>query len=213
MPEINELTKSPEEVRNPEWEKQFLDAFINTKIKVLHEDPKPGPDNLPYLFVSTEEEGSEPAYRVAEWLSQRGVGMVVNPHKKLPDYIFSYGMIWNFQERKLFIEDFHKSSTSNLELSSGDAITVGEPSPEYLPAYVRKIMKEFFFQNQVLKPKILMLSADEGQSWDLCFSLESLKNPPPKEHEQLAEAISWFLPTHYSLALVSEKGLPEFLDL
>ena len=57
-----------------------------------------------------------------------------------------------------------------------------------------------------------MISQDNIH-FDLCFSLESLGNPPDNEHEGIAEALSWFLPTHYSIVLISEKSLPEFLPL
>jgi hypothetical protein len=40
-----------------------------------------------------------------------------------------------------------------------------------------------------------------------------LGNPPEREHEGIAEAIAWFLPNHYSVVLISEKGLPTFSAL
>ncbi|HWU44373.1 MAG TPA: hypothetical protein VN132_13070, partial [Bdellovibrio sp.] len=64
----------------------------------------------------------------------------------------------------------------------------------------------------VLRPRILVMSTDR-KHYDLAFSLESLGNPPQKEHAGIAEAIGWFLPPHYSIVLVSEKGLPEFVEL
>jgi hypothetical protein len=50
----------------------------------------------------------------------------------------------------------------------------------------------------------------DQKNYDLCFSLESFGNPPETEHKGLAEALSWFLPAHYSIALISEKLLPGF---
>jgi len=88
----------------------------------------------------------------------------------------------------------------------------GPPSPQYLPQYVRNILKEFFRDQGVLMPKILVMSADR-KHYDLAISLESLGNPPEKEHQGIAEALSWFLPPHYSIVLVSEKGLPSFVEL
>jgi hypothetical protein len=81
-----------------------------------------------------------------------------------------------------------------------------------LPQYVRNILKQFFMDQNVMRPRILVMSTDR-KNYDLAFSLESLGNPPVKEHQGVAEAISWFLPPHYSIVLVSEIGLPEFTDL
>jgi hypothetical protein len=63
-----------------------------------------------------------------------------------------------------------------------------------------------------MHPRILVMSTDR-KHYDLAFSLESLGNPPTKEHQGIAEAITWFLPPHYSVVLVSEKDLPEFIAL
>ena len=57
-----------------------------------------------------------------------------------------------------------------------------------------------------------MISTDKV-NYDLCFSIESLKSPPAHEHANIAEAISWFLPAHYTVALVSEKTVPGFQSL
>jgi hypothetical protein len=40
-----------------------------------------------------------------------------------------------------------------------------------------------------------------------------LKSPPQSEHAGIAEAIAWFLPAHYTVALVSEKSIPGFQPL
>jgi hypothetical protein len=54
---------------------------------------------------------------------------------------------------------------------------------------VRNILKEFFRDQGVFAPKILVMSSDRV-NYDLVFSLESLGNPPVKEHQGIAEAIS-----------------------
>ena len=55
--------------------------------------------------------------------------------------------------------------------------------------------------------------SENKTDYDLAFSLESLGNPPDKEHIGILEALSWFFPTHYSLMLISQKGLPLFTEL
>ena len=81
-----------------------------------------------------------------------------------------------------------------------------------MPKYVRRILKDFFMDQGLLNVKVLMISTD-NKFFDFAISLESLGNPPQAEHEGIAEAISWFLPPHYSILLISEKNLPAFLDL
>jgi hypothetical protein len=211
---LNELTQVPDEKRDTQWENDFFMQVSTGRLKLLFQEPQPGPDGWPYLLTETtlESEAAEPAQKILQWLATRGLGLVINPQKEYPDYVFSYGMVWHFKETGLFYRAKPAVSTGSFELSGGEKLHVGEPAPEYLPQYVRGILKQFFLDQGLLSVKILVMSADRI-NYDLAFSLESLGNPPVKEHQGIAEAIGWFLPPHYSIALVSEKGLPEFFSL
>lgn len=213
MNTINELCSTPESRRDYEWEKKFLDAFVQSKVELVKEDPVQGPDGWPYIFVKTLDVKSpgEPVLKLLDWLKDKGIGLVVNPHKELPDYIFNYGMIWNFAERKLLVQDQPQQldEPDKVEFKEGESIFFGCPSKEYLPSYVVRVLLEFFDQQEVENPRVAIIGKD-NKNYDLCFSLESLGNPPEQEHEGILEALSWFLPTHYSLMLISEEAVAEF---
>lgn len=210
-PSMETLLAVPDKNRDEKWEDQFLQAFTNSTVSVLSQDPQNGPDNWPYLMVEVSEQGTEPAQRVLEWLSLRGIGLVVNPQKDYPDFVMNFGMIWNFRKTGRFIHRVPAVSTGEWT-GETKLIKAGPPTEEYLPAFVRKIIREFFRDQGIMDPRILMISND-GTNYDLAVSLESLGNPPESEHKGIAEALAWFLPGHYSLVLVSEKGLPKFESL
>ncbi|KYG70684.1 hypothetical protein [Bdellovibrio bacteriovorus] len=207
-----ELVNVPDEQRDHKWEIDFFMAITQGNVKLLHEAPQKGPDGWPYLLVETGEDATENANKVMQWSAMKGVGIAVNPRKNYPDYVFTYGMLWNFKETGLFYQSADESVVGTVEMPTGQKLHAGPPSPQYLPQYVRNILKEFFRDQAVLRPRILVMSTDR-KHYDLAFSLESLGNPPTKEHQGIAEAISWFLPPHYSVVLVSEIGLPPFTDL
>jgi len=209
---LTELIQIPEENRDPQWENDFFMQIAQSNLKLLTQDPQPGPDGWPYLLAETGSDAAEPAQKILQWLATRGMGLVVNPRKEYPDYVFSYGMVWYFKETGLFYRAKPEVSTGSFELRDGAQLHAGAPTPEYLPQYVRNILREFFRDQGLLNVKILVMSTDRV-NYDLAFSLESLGNPPTKEHQGVAEAISWFLPPHYSIALLSEKGLPAFISL
>ena len=210
--DIIELTKVADEKRDPQWEGDFFMQLSQSNLKLMSQDPQVGPDGWPYLMTETAADATEPAQNILQWLATRGMGLVVNPNKEYPDYVFSYGMVWHFKETGLFYRAKPEVSNGSFELRDGAKLHAGEPTPQYLPQYVRNILKEFFRDQGVFAPKILVISADRV-NYDLAFSLESLGNPPVKEHQGIAEAISWFLPPHYSIVLVSENGLPPFVNL
>lgn len=222
--QICELLKTPEQNRDFSWDEKFFKSFSEQQVRLLSQDPQQGPDGWPYIIcetlgtndsAETADDAIESTQKLFQWLAGRGIGLVVNPKRQpYPDYVFSYGMIWNFRETGYFIQPhLAQKTTENSEIDfQNKKISSGPPTEVYLPLHVRKVLKDFFRDQAVLNPKILMISTDE-KNYDLCISLESIGNPPVAEHAGVAEAISWFLPTHYSIVLVSEAGLPKFHDL
>lgn len=210
--ELKNLLNIPDEERDIEWEKKFLDLIPDIKIKLITDTPQMGPDRFPYLLAETADDAKEPIEKVIKWLSDKGIGLVLNPNQKFPDYIFSYGMLWNYVTTGRFRTGMMLATNPDIEIEAGSKFYVGTPSDTYLPQKVRAILREYLHDQGVMKPKIIMISKN-NIDFDLCFSQESFGNPEINEHRGILEAISWFLPTHYSVAFISEQNLPEFQDL
>jgi hypothetical protein len=209
---LHEISNIADAERGPAWENQFFQALAAGRINLLSEEPQTGPDQWPYLLAETSVDATEPVAKVLPWLAERGIGLALNPRKEYPDYVFSYGMLWSFKETGFFFKPTEERKVGAVEFSTEAVKQSGPPTEEFLPSYVRKILREFFRDQGLLRPRILVMSTEENV-FDLVFSLESLGNPPEPEHQGIAEAIGWFLPPHYSLLLISEKGLPPFSDL
>ncbi len=211
MKELTKLLQVPYEQRDHAWEDRFFMSFTDSKVKVTSPEPQTGPDGWPYLMTETSSE-EESVQKIFHWLATRGIGLVLNPTKEYPDFVFTYGMIWHFRETGYFYMQQPEVVTGAVNFTEGQKIMTGEPTEKYLPGYVRKILREFFRDQGLLAVKILMVSED-GKRFDLAFSTESLGSPPDKENQGIADAISWFLPPHYSIMLTSEKNLPPFIAL
>ena len=210
--DLQTLLSTPEEQRDSQWEGRFLTSFVTSKVDLVFPDPKPGPDSWPYLFVHAHDNAKEPVKDVLGWLAEKGVGLSLNPHKEMPDYIMPYGMIWFYRETGRFLSEHFQFRSKKIEIQNGKQYYTGEPSRSYIPEYVRVVLREFMRQQSVLNPRVCMLSEDQ-QYWDLCFSLESLGNPPSHEHAGIAEALSWFFPGHYSIVIISESAIGSFYPL
>jgi hypothetical protein len=204
---MKELLETPLDERDEKWNEQFFKEIRSAKFEFMSESPIEGPDGMPYLAVKTTEGEGEPAEEVFNWLGEKGVGLAVNPNKENPDFVFSYGMIWNYLLNGEFItemEDEGPAGSKEMEMEPGQEMMAGTPSETYFPPHVRGLFKEFLQQQGVLDPKIVMLSQD-GKNYDLCFSLESLGNPPEEEWQGILEGFSWFFPLHYSFSIISEN--------
>lgn len=212
---LTEHLNFSEENRNQDWDEKFFKLISESQLSILSEDPQQGPDGWPYLICETVDKIDsskkiDSAQKIIHWLSTKGIGLVLNPKRlPYPDYVFSYGMLWSFRETGYFIKFQNIQTSKEFIVDSKAQVLFGPPSEEYLPKYVRQILKDFFRDQSVFNPKVLMIAPD-GKNYDLCFSLESLGSPVETEHQGVLEALSWFLPPHYSIALVSEKGFPQF---
>lgn len=211
--EIETLLSLDPNLRNSQWEQDLIKVLPKINFRLLDEQPQFGPDGFPYMFVEVgSADHTEPFVNLLEWVAGRGIGIAVNPQKTMPDYVFSYGMIWYWVLNGYLNFDSPNSVPGQIVFENGTGLHSGDPSDEYLPKFVRQILREFLQQNQVDNPKILVLSSDQNH-YDLCFSLDSFGHPPQQEHKDILEALGWFLPNHYSLMLLNEDGLPKFFDL
>lgn len=211
--DFEQLLQTDVDDRDPAWESAFLKALPRAPARVMNPDPQEGPDFWPYLMVEAGTPTADDSMEnIVGWLSTRGIGLAINPLKPSPDYVLTYGMIWNYRERGEFLTESERGKSGLFEVRDGQQLWVGAPTEAYLPKYVRSVLKQFFADQGVFAPKVLMVSSD-NKNFDLCFSIESLKSPPATEHSNIAEAVSWFLPAHYSVSLLGEKAVSGFQSL
>ena len=200
---MQELLQTPQVNRDAEWERKFLEKLMLANVFCGDGKPLTGPEGFPYLMVDTSIPGTEPMSKIIHWLSEKGIGLVVNaktdPH---PDMVLSYGMVWSLVKF---------GGIWSHSFMAPASFTAGPPTEDILPRYVRKTLKQFLMDQGVLQPRFLAAMTTQGL--EFCFSLESLGNPHSKEHAGIAEAISWFLPPQFSVALASEKQLTGFTPI
>jgi len=204
---ISKLLSTPTNKRDEAWTQEFLKALIGTTVKMLSPDPRQGPEGFPYMMVSTDE-GKEPFLNVVKWCSEKGIGIVLNPQKPHPDFLFTYGNLWNYISRgEFFSASPSKVDSKSFQLKDGQALFAGKPTEAFWPVYARGIFKEFLLQQGFMNVRFLLLSEKAEGPMDMVFSLESLGNPPETEWPGILEGFSWFFPSHYPLALLSEKSI------
>jgi len=205
---MENLFEVPIEKRDLKWETQLISSFDKSLLSLVQDHPIVGPDNMPYLPVQWGEEGKkgEPAKQILEWVGSRGIGLVLNPDKNPPDFVFSYGMIWSFLTKGFFVppED-KKPSQKDFSLKDGQQVYVGPLNDQVWPSGPRSIFANFLKDQGIDEGRALFFSTDQ-QNYDLCFSLESLGNPQEEEWSGILEAFSWFFPLDFSLSILSEKS-------
>ncbi len=197
--------------RNESWENTFRQLLPHARLQVTNPEPQIGPDSWPYLFVEISEKSTEPSTQVIQWLTERGIGLAINTQKTIPDFVLTYGMLCNFRMTGHFVTDVPDFGSNELRPENGQ-LFVAEPNEHYLPSYLREVLRLFFKDQKVPKPRVTLITPNK-KIYDIAFSLESIGSPPENEHAGISEAISWFLPAHYGIVLVSEKRISGFVDL
>ena len=208
-----ELLKTPLKDRDEDWEHHFLKHFATSDFYLI--DPKPQQDpqkGWPYLGLSHAplylDQKAEDLEKLIKWLCNNGVGAVLNPQKMQPDYIFHYGMIWHFYFFGSFFEKkTPQKNNQEIDISNSVSKSIQE---SILPELVRNTLKEFLIHQNILSPKVCLLE-HPNKSWDIVFERGSLDNP--ENPEDILEAISWFLPNHYSLMLLHQNQIQNWSPL
>lgn len=207
------LLQQPESKRDDQWERDFFGLITKAKVEVTQDQAKAGPDGWPYLLIKSGPQADQPFLQVLEWAATRGIGLALNTHKMLPDYVFTYGMLWNYAMNRQFVTVGPTPKTGDVTIAENEDMIIGAPSEEYLPMFVRKILREFLNAQGMKSPRVTVLSTQDYKVVDLLFSSESLNDLKPKDFRAMSEAISWFLPLHYNLIIGSERNLSGFVDL
>ncbi len=118
--ELDALLQQPEDRRDDQWERDFLALIPKAKVLVVEEQAKPGPDGWPYLLLRSGAGADQPFLQVLEWAATRGIGLALNTHKMLPDYVFTYGMLWNYAMNKRFVTEGPTPKPGNVTIAENE---------------------------------------------------------------------------------------------
>lgn len=204
-----QLFETPASQRGISWEKKLLSFVDQVPFVLIHDHPIVGPDNMPYLALRlpASDETGETAKDIFRWAGDRGIGVVIEPDKNPPDLVFSFGMIWSYLLRgQFFTPEDSQPGKKEFALEEGQEIYVGPLSEQVWPFGPRSLFASFLKDQGLTDGRALFLSTDK-LSYDLCFSLESLGNPPQEEWNGILETFSWFFPMDLSLSILSESTL------
>lgn len=210
LPNLNKILQTNTGKRNQDWEQSFLNSFVTSELYLIEENVKIGPDGWPYLYITTDKdqkfEAKDQAQKIIDWAFESGVGIVVNPQKEKPDYIFNYGMIWSFIHRGEFI------NYSQAVVEENAPIYIAKITDDIIPHKVMHFLKDYIATAGIKDPRFALITRDKI-NFELALSIESLGSPPPSEHEGIAKAFSWFLPINMPIVLIYEDKLQRLYEV
>jgi len=192
---LTDLCDYPISRRDLNWEKSLSKGFLDSEVFLVEDQPFQGPDGFSYMHISSHKGSPIEKDDFLTWCLESGLGLVLNlKDKKAPDYVFNYGMVWNYLLRGKFINEVPKMK------EAGDDLYVHKISEGYLPKDARKVIKIFLEMNKVENAKISLVSGGDGTPYELMWHFPDLQVEDEAEKTSLLEAVAWFLPLDYRLA-------------
>lgn len=215
---LTELFKVKGELRDEVWRDAFLANVADASFVCSDPQVISGPDGFPYFVLNTPEPNKPfQCYvinnMIHDFLLEQGLGVVINPEKGNPDWVFSYGDIVNFHLRNEFYTQSNNWDMQKADevLESEEKVLVGQPSEYIIPEHTRRILRLFFESLQIKGAKIALLNRPKGEefSQQLVFNLTPNKFKDREQFNGIMGYVSWFLPKHYSYASMDESTLGE----
>ncbi len=199
MQSLKTICEIPVSKRDVAWEEKLFNAIMDFPIFLAKDQPFQGPDGFSYMHISSKTGAQINKDNFLKWCFESGVGLVLNlENKKTPDFVFNYGMVWNFLWRGVFINKVP------ADLKESNDTYIHEISEGFLPKTVRKNIRIFLDTNKVNNAKLTLVSGGDKAPYEILWYFPELQKLEEKEQMALLKAISWFLPLDYRLAWADE---------
>lgn len=196
MSELNQICSEPPSKRDADWERRLFESIQNSPLFLLEEEPFQGPDGFSYMNLSSKEGTEIQKEDFLNWSLHAGVGWVLNlKEAQAPDFVFNYGMVWNFLVRGTFVNE-----EKALPPESASPVLVHEIVSGYFPQEVRENMNNFLKANGIGEAEVTLISHGADTDYELLFYFPKDQGREEKDKKTLLEALSWFLPLNYNLA-------------
>lgn len=217
---LDQLFKVPKEHRNEHWKKDFLENITHAGLRTATPQVILGPDGFPYfqLLMPIPDQRFECFVLedlITNHLLENGFGVVINPDKDEPDWVFTYGDILSYHLYKEYCLEHSGNQNKTDEVIKKDTqVFTGNPSENFLPSSTRRVLRNHLNKLNVHNVKIFLMFRPETKSQDLVFNITPEKFTNRHDFDVIMKIISWYMPRHYSIVGISEEGKEiDFYDL
>lgn len=204
--EVAQLCSVPREQRNDVWRRQFHVAIPEASMRTQTPQVLVGPDGFPYFVLLLPQPGvgfeTFCLSHILDFCLDNGVGIVVNPDKGQPDYVFPYGALWAFRSRGVFEPEMPVDAPRGFApetLPEGRQVLVGQPSEDYFPANARRVVSRFLRERLgIAQPAcFLLMDGASKPEQSLVFNIHPTNFANEPDFARALQALRWYLPNDY----------------
>lgn len=220
---INNLMETPFKERDESWRDRFLGCVATSNLKLGDPEVVMSDDGFPYMQLQTVKTGEKfhsftITHQLDKLLSQ-GFGVVINPEKGQPDWVFSYGDLVNLKLNGEFYsaKSVFSNPTEYASVGQDEDILVGQPSESIFPDFLRQQVREFLHYSGLRNAKVMLIARnytdEEKASQDLVFNIMPTQFATEREFNTIMNTLQWMLPKHYSFFGIDELSIENGFQL
>lgn len=209
---IRNLCSVPRNERNESWQKEFLANIASAGFQCGRPQVITGQDGMEYIHLLLSDPNKAYTPFVIENMIQPllndGRGIVIGAAAE-PDWVFSYGDIFNYAIKKEF---YSANSIFQNQRAGGEILTekarvrIGQPSEYIIPMQSRKVIREFL-NSFGINPKICLMEwVDQEHKFDIVFNIIPDMFEEKEHFQQIMKLVQWFFPRHYSIVGKAEDS-------
>ena len=215
------LFNTPHARRDDAWKLEFLANVADASFVCGDPQVINGPDGFPYFVLNLPEPGKPFTcfvirHLVKDYLIEHGFGIVIEPGKAQPEWVFSHGDVVNFHLKGTFYEA-QETPVMNDDaiIRTQTQVLITQPSEAYLPAQTRKVMRQFLEYHRLDDPKILLMTrpTEAGMIQELVFNIEMDRIRDQERYNTVMQQLGWFLPRGYRYTTMDEQDGLDFEPL
>jgi hypothetical protein len=201
---VQELLAKPASARDARWQQELYANIVEASFASPAQQIIRGPDGFPYFALELPPVGKAfTCFSIAHLLEQcthSGYGIVIEPARQPPGWVFSYGELWSLRAYGQVTgdpDDEPSSEPSGVEtIEESRKLLVGTPSDSFLPPWARPVLRAFLEKGIGLADPSVCLVVDAAlrPTRNLVFNL--FFDDPPKKMplESAMRWLRWFLP-------------------
>ena len=177
--QLAQLLSQPQDARTAEWLGSLQDVVLEASLAARDPQVIQGPDGFPYFALDLPPEAKEfTAFCVAhilEHCTDRGFGIVLEPNRTPPGWVFTYGTLWSLRARGRFLWDDTPSGVQTETLAAGEErqVLVGAPDETLVPPWARATLRRYLQACGVETPMFsLVMDSTREPTQNLVFNVE-----------------------------------------
>ncbi len=224
---LMDLFQVPHPKRDATWVNVMLENVAHASFAEHAPQVLDAPDGFRYFILKSPPIGAGfnafSVEHMTKACTEHGIGIVINPEATQPDWVFTYGDLWAYQEYGNFkgdpvdLEAMEDEPGGETVLAQGgDEVLVAQPSESYFPLYARKVVREYLTDMGLEKPSMFLLHAPRmNPARGLVFNIFKNGFENEEDFKAFAHRLTWYFPRSHRISFIGHdsdlaKNLVEF---